>query len=467
MKEIEKRFFDEFAEHVFESLYYFIAIDNRANIVYLNEAYARLIGGSVSDFVGKPVVQVIPNTGLPQLLESGRDELGSYISVANLKTGETTRAICNRIVIRRDGKPDGEILGAIAESVIRDFQDTDQVYAELKKLKAQNQLYESYLSEVFQASSSIDNILGNSPAITRMKKVLEKVAHSQISVCICGETGTGKELVANAIHKSSGRADGPFIKVNCAAIPKELLEAELFGYEAGAFTGASRKGKIGKFELANHGTLLLDEIGEMPLVLQAKLLRVLQEKEIERIGGTHTIPLDVRVICSTNRDLPRMVREGAFRSDLYYRINTMELSVPPLRERLEDLPILCPHFVTSSNERNGLSIQGIAEDVYDLFRSYSWPGNIRELEHTIERASVMQGSGILTASNFVFLRQRMGEGGGVRETAGPSIRLQKEELERQAIVKTLQLFQGNKAAAARYLHMDRSTLYQKLKRYGL
>lgn len=459
--------FSELAGHIFESLYYFIVMDTEERIAYINRAYAEFLGSNPEDLVGQPITKVIPNTRLPLVLHSEKNELGSYISIENQETGESIQSICNRILIRRNGTTDGEILGVMAEGVIRDFQDIDSIRMEAEQLRTQNRLYKTYLSEVFQAPYSIDSILGHSQAILELKKIISRVARSQISVCITGETGTGKELVANAIHQYSGRTDGPFIKINCAAIPKELLEAELFGYEAGAFTGADRKGKIGKFELANHGTLLLDEIGEMPLTLQSKILRVLQEKEIERIGGARAIPLDVRVICSTNRDLPQMIREGKFRADLYYRINTMELTVPPLRDRLDDLDVLCPHFIRLANERNGVAIQGLSPEVYELFYSYTWPGNIRELEHTIERAGVMQGYGVLQEDQFQFLKNRISINSDSEISAPASMRTQKERLERHAIQDALRICQGNKAAAARYLQMDRSALYLKLKKYGL
>ena len=228
---------------------------------------------------------------------------------------------------------------------------------------------------------------------------------------------------------------------------------------------------MGRFELANHGTLLLDEIGEMPITLQAKLLRVIQEKEVERVGGVRPIPLDVRLICSTNRDLFQMVRNNQFRADLYYRLNTMEIFTPPLRERLEDLPELCELFLKRTNQRNGLAVTGIKPAVYELFRSYDWPGNVRELEHTLERAAVLLGHGELDVSNFDFLLERIHlqqrNHLGEKEKRDVSLQAKKEAVEKEEILRALEACHGNKSAAAKLLGLNRTVLYSKIKKYGL
>jgi transcriptional regulator with PAS, ATPase and Fis domain len=298
----------------------------------------------------------------------------------------------------------------------------------------------------------------------QLKSVIRQVADTAVSVCVYGETGTGKELVANAIHKLSKRRNEPFIKINCAAIPKDLLESELFGYEAGAFSGALRQGKVGMFELADGGTLLLDEIGDLPLTLQAKLLRVLQDGELRRVGGVKSIPVNVRLICSTNRNLKSMVDAGEFRADLYFRINTIELLVPPLRDRTEDIPILIDHFIQAANERNGSAVSGIRHETYPTLLAYHWPGNVRELEHTVERACVLCGSGVLGPEHFSL---SAAPGKDLASSAPPSLKTKTNSLEYRAILDALETCQGNKRAAADMLKITRVTLYSKLRKYNI
>jgi len=270
----------------------------------------------------------------------------------------------------------------------------------IKSLSAEIRQYKSELNRIRGAKYSLDQIIGNSAKIKKMKEMIVKAAQTKSTVLIFGETGTGKELVAHAIHQQSRRNYQPFVRVNCAAIPGELLESELFGYEEGAFTGAKRGGKVGKFELANFGTLLLDEINQMPLYMQSKLLRVIQEKEIERLGGNRPIEIDVRRIFTTNQNLAELVQQNKFREDLYYRINVVSIDIPPLRERIEDIPMLVRFFIAKINKELGLSISGIDKKVLKLFMAYDWPGNIRELENAIERAANLALQGNLKLEHF-------------------------------------------------------------------
>lgn len=472
---MDEKSFSRMAKDILESLYFFIAVDCEGRITFIGKEYATYLGYTQDELIGRQVKEIIPNTRLPQVLKDGKEELGRFMSIPNKVSGQNVNdvaTICNRLLIYRHGdRESGEIVGAMAEGVIRDFQDTRRLHEETELLRRQNELYQSHLAQLYQVETGLNNIIGHSPAIQKLKDLIQRVANSTITICISGETGTGKELVANAIHKLSGRADKPFVKINCAAIPKELLESELFGYEAGAFTGADRRGKAGRFELANHGTLLLDEIGEMPITLQAKLLRVLQEREVERVGGVRPIPLDVRLVCSTNRDLYQMVRNGQFRADLYYRLNTMELFTPPLRERLEDIPELCELFRKRTNQRNGLAITGIHPDVFRLFETYNWPGNVRELEHSLERAAVLLGNGELNICHFDFLIERITKlqhaDCEVTKEKNANLKEQKDTLEREAIFYALQTCHGNKSAAAKQLGIDRSVLYAKMKKYDI
>lgn len=316
-------------KNAIESMLITVITDENANIIYLSRSYRDLLGISNDEALGKPILDIIPNSRIPFVLKSGMETIGDIFRMTNGTVG-----ICNRVFIRDDNN---KILGVLSTFIIG-IDQLAELNSRIKELEKENVKYKREVHNLRMYKYSIDSIISKSDAIQKLKTTITKIARSPISVLITGETGTGKELFANAVHMLSERADNKYVKINCAAIPKELLESELFGYEDGAFSGAHKGGKIGKFELANNGTILLDEIGEMPLSLQSKLLRVLQEQEIERIGSLKTIKLNVRVICSTNQNIEEQVKNGSFREDLYYRINVMELKIPPLRERYEDIP---------------------------------------------------------------------------------------------------------------------------------
>ena len=304
--------------------------------------------------------------------------------------------------------------------------------------------------------------LGESPAILEIKRLSERVAASKSTVLITGESGTGKEVVARYIHQLSPRGQKPFVAVNCAAIPDTLLESELFGYEKGAFTGAVAQ-KPGKFELAHKGTILLDEISEMSPVLQAKLLRVIQEEEVERIGGKGPVKLDVRIIATTNRDLDEMVEKGDFREDLYYRLNVIPMVLPPLRERVDDIDLLARFFLEKYSEENQRSFNGFTDGAMEMLKSYHWPGNVRELENVVERAVVIAGDKTLLDTQDIFLKGRKGRekkaGSGI--TAGMTVK----DMEKALILKTLEEVKGNRTRAAELLGITTRTLRNKLSEY--
>ncbi|HEA4826415.1 TPA: sigma 54-interacting transcriptional regulator [Escherichia coli] len=313
------------------------------------------------------------------------------------------------------------------------------------------------------------HILTNSPAMMDICKDTAKIALSQASVLISGESGTGKELIARAIHYNSRRAKGPFIKVNCAALPESLLESELFGHEKGAFTGAQTL-RQGLFERANEGTLLLDEIGEMPLVLQAKLLRILQEREFERIGGHQTIKVDIRVIAATNRDLQAMVKEGTFREDLFYRLNVIHLILPPLRDRREDISLLANHFLQKFSSENQRDIIDIDPMAMSLLTAWSWPGNIRELSNVIERAVVMNSGPIIFSEDLPPQIRQPVCNAGEAKTAPVGERNLKEEIkrvEKRIIMEVLEQQEGNRTRTALMLGISRRALMYKLQEYGI
>ncbi len=307
-------------------------------------------------------------------------------------------------------------------------------------------------------------IIGSSPPMQALWEMILQVAPTEATVLISGESGTGKELVASALHYRSLRKGGPFVKVNCAALAENLLESELFGHEKGAFTGADRR-REGCFVQAQHGTLFLDEIGETTPAMQAKLLRVLQEHEVQRVGGQEVISVDVRIVTATNRDLEAEVQAGRFREDLYYRLNVVTLDVPSLHERKGDIPLLTDFFIRRCAKRNKRQVRGLTPDCMDILSRYPWPGNVRELENAIERCVILTRSEYLDVDGLPLAVQRWADMNLRQETAEPQGTLKEAEL--QLIVKTLAATGGNKSEAARRLQITRKTLLNKLKKHGL
>ena len=305
-------------------------------------------------------------------------------------------------------------------------------------------------------------LVGQSEPMRRINEIIQTAAGSDATVLVQGESGTGKEIIANAIHAQSRRTRGPLVKMNCAAVPETLLESELFGHEKGAFTGADRR-RIGRFEQADGGTLFLDEVCEMHPRLQAKFLRALQEREVERLGSSATIPVDTRIIAATNRDLQKALEEGVLREDLYYRLNVILLRVPPLRERMDDVPIVAMHFLRKYAAREHSSMSSIAEEALNVLLSYSWPGNVRELENAIERAAVLGKGDQLRAQD---LPPQVHRGGDDERPLIPA-HLTLEEIEKLAIAQALRLTGGNKSEAAERLGIHRTSIYDKMRRYGI
>ena len=329
-------------------------------------------------------------------------------------------------------------------------------------LREENRL----LRETLGAHFDTQNIIGTSPAMMRLMETVAQVAPSEATVLITGESGTGKEMIAGAIHFNSLRKDGPYVKINCAAITETLLESELFGHEKGAFTGAYRR-KEGRFRQAHGGTLFLDEVSEMSLAMQVKLLRVLQERDITRVGGEEVMKVDVRIIAAANKDLITEIRAGRFRDDLYYRLNVVAIAMPPLRERREDIPLLAQHFLEQFSERNRKQIKGFTPQAMDRLLRYEWPGNVRELMNAVERAVVLARAEYLDEDEFPLIQGEAGlKGEGPLEGAA-SIDLPLDEVERATILRAMELTKGNKSEAARRLGITRRTLHKKLKTYGV
>ncbi len=337
---------------------------------------------------------------------------------------------------------------------------------EFRDIKRENVALKNQLKKKYR----FDNFIGDSPEMHKVFKIIEKVADTDSTVLILGESGTGKELVAKAIHYNSMRRDKPLIPVNCGAIPEDLLESELFGHEKGAFTNAIRT-RIGRFEMSNGGTIFLDEIGEMSPHLQVKLLRILQEQEFERLGGTKTIKCDIRVIAATNKDLDKLVLENQFREDLYYRLRVIPIEIPPLRDRRSDIPLLVKHFVDIMVKTRGKEIKGVSKDVMKAFMNYDWPGNVRELENIIERMVILTDADELTINDLpdkLLQKQKTEEvGPSMIPDDGFSLNNAINDYEKLLIIRALEKADWVKNRAAKLLNMNRTTLVEKIKKQGI
>ena len=327
-----------------------------------------------------------------------------------------------------------------------------------RKLQAETRLLRERLDEKYR----FENIIGRSPEMVEVFRMVEQVAPTQASVLITGESGTGKELIAQAIHQRSPRRDAPFVKVSCAALPETLLESELFGHERGAFTGALAR-RAGRFEIAAGGTVFLDEVGDIPLGMQVKLLRFLQEHQFERVGGNQTLTVDVRIITATHRDLQALIKEGKFREDLYYRLNVIEIPLPPLRARTQDIPLLVDFFVKKYSGANGKEDRTVTDETLGALLSYTWPGNVRELEHAIERAVILSRRNEMDLTLFPSLPHVDQPSRPARKV--PAIAASMEEIEREAILRTLESVGGSTSRAAAVLKISPRTIQYKLKQY--
>ena len=442
----------EIMKHVFAHMAGMVVVDHQSRIVFVEETYAKSRGIDPRHVIGRYVKDVIPTSKLPTVVETGKPILGDVFYY------EGKTVICNRFPLIKDGS----IIGAMSYQV---FEAVDELFQSIQELRSQLDYYKEKMKKYTGVRYSLGDIIGSSPAAVGIRSAILKTACTNATVLIQGETGTGKELVAHALHQESRRAHYPFVKLNCAAIPQELIESELFGYDEGAFTGARRAGKKGKFELADKGTLFLDEISQLSMAAQAKLLRVLQEKEIERVGGAEQIPVNVRIVAATNDSLENMVKQGTFRADLYYRLNVIPIKVPPLRERRSDIPLLVKKFADKYGDQAGLGAVIVDPEAMKLIMEYQWPGNIRELEHAIERAINLCNSSILEICHFEWLLPKIQNTG--RMAAGRTIQDARAATEKEIIMNALQATRGNKKKAAELLDIARPLLYQKMRRLGI
>ena len=432
-----------------------IFCDSDSRILFMNQVYADLLGTDRAKAVGRHITDFFPSSRLPAVLQKGRAELGERCS---LKT--EAPLLVNRIPIKKNGVTKGVIL----QTIFKDFAAFKDLVAKFNLLKQEADYYKTSLSSVLSAKFTFDSIIGQTEAIRKAKAMALKYARTDAPVLILGPTGSGKELFAQAIHQASARKDGAFVCLNCGAIPRELIESELFGYESGAFTGASKQGKPGKIELAHGGTLYLDEIGDLPQDAQAALLRVLETKVVDKVGGIKTITVDFRLVAATNRDLNDMIRRGEFREDLFYRLNTMTLTVPSLAERPGDLPLLIDHFLKAM----GRATVTVSDRAMAMLQRYPWPGNIRELKNVIERAvSLSEGQVIDVDLLPPDISECRGRGAPSAQSGQGSLKEQMERCEKEIIRCAALKNRENMRQTAKDLGISRSTLYDKARKHKL
>ena len=437
-----------------------IFCDRDNKIRFINRTYAEYLGVNQDEVIGKHIKHYIPATRISHVLKTGESELGFKCSVGEGK--EKKILIVNRIPVSGQNK---DIIGVISQSLFGDIGELKDLSERLTLLEKKVSTYREKFRSALSVKFSLSDIKGESRAILRAKKLVKKYAESNSSVLIDGPTGVGKELFAHALHSESRLCEGPFVSINCAAIPHDLLESELFGYVPGAFTGALKTGKLGKVELADKGTLFFDEIGDMSLQAQVKLLRVLEEKLVYRLGANHPNKVSFRLIVATNRNLKKMIREGKFREDLFYRLNAMIIHLPPLTERQDDIPILVEHFL-GNLDRTDVSF---APEAMERLMRYQWPGNVRELKNAVECSLSLMGPD--TSSIQVHdLPATIGTAYSPSHHTDIPCSPQAVTLsdnERIVIKNTLENNKWNMAKTAKLLGISRASLYEKTQKYNL
>lgn len=466
--ELKERFLNHFMEITEDG---FLLVDKDGKIVAISDAYYKSMRisnfKSQDELIGMDVDAVFYNSRLPALLKETKPvqyNTEAFPTGKDLPLNAENYSFCIRTCANILDETTGEVLGAFAHVRFthQPFLFSEMISTMEKEVYFYKQQLQKYTDTIF----SPNEILGCSPAIVRAKNSVAKAAATDFNVMIVGETGTGKELFASALHNCSQRRNQPFVKLNCSAIPSELFESELFGYEDGAFTGAKKGGKQGKFELANGGTIFLDEIADMPLNMQAKLLRVLQEQEIDRVGSTKTIKVDVRVVAATNKDLTQAIRDQTFRADLYYRLNVINIRIPPLRERKEDIPDIADHFLQQLNTRYGTS-KYFSPETMAALKQKDWPGNVRELRNEVERLFAF-------SENRIQIECLEKELCNQQESSPTPLKLgtltladHLREVERTIILETLIRNQFNIRKTAQELGVSRGTLYNKIISLGI
>ncbi|KIZ40222.1 Fis family transcriptional regulator [Rhodopseudomonas palustris] len=444
-----------------------LLIDEDARIVWLNEKHVwfspkqmtvlGLGADTCAKAIGKPVESLIPHSRMREVVETGRS-----IPLDIIKYGEHTLLV-SRLPLRNES---GAIIGAISFSLKNSITLLRPITDRFNKLNSRLANMEKKLAAARTSKYTVESLVGFSPVMLQLKQLIRKGGRINSSALLLGETGTGKELAAHAIHAASDRANGPFVGLNVAAIPENLLEAECFGVAPGAYTGASQHPRPGKFQLANGGTLFLDEIGDMPVSLQVKLLRVLQEREVEPLGSNQVVKVDVRIIAATSRALPEMIKEGKFRSDLFYRLNVLPIHLPPLRHRKEDLEILASLFSERTSATFDQPMRTIAPSALEVLHAYNWPGNVRELANVIEQVYARTDGEQITAEDFAEILPQTALHVALPSQKRPLAEAV-DEYERSLILAALTEAKGNKLEAARKLGLARTNLYAKMSRHNI
>ncbi|MBM7654359.1 sigma-54 interaction domain-containing protein [Neobacillus cucumis] len=448
-----------------------VVTDRKGTILYINEAYCEFLGTTVEEATNRPVQEVIENTRMHIVANTGKKELAALHPING------SEMIANRYPLTVDG----ELVGALGTVMFRSPEEWRMYKSKIQHLVEELKYYQTKVENELKSKYSFQDLIGSSQSFLAAKKLAERISDSNSSVLLIGESGTGKELFAHSIHNQSLRSSLSFVAINCASIPEHLLESELFGYDDGAFTGAKKGGKKGQFELAHNGTLFLDEIGDMPLSMQSKLLRVLQEKEVQRVGGQKSLPVDVRIIAATHRDLEKMVEEGKFRRDLYYRLNVIKIEIPPLNKRIEDIKLISMSLLKKLERKFFRTGIAISEEVEKRLMEHSWPGNIRELENVLERAiNVLDGQTIKLIHLPLYLREMRSQcpnnGKRTMVEIKPAQKMPlsviplKETLarvEKEAIQSALAVTNGNKQEAAKLLEIGKTRFYEKCKFYDI
>lgn len=432
-----------------------LAIDIRGKVFFCNEFFLNILGVKERDIIGREIKNIIPNCRLQDTVVGGNYSWGEILKINNKEI----------VVSRYPIKHNDSTVGAVLKTIFPDMNIAREVSTKLST----PHLNIGYCSNLH----SCMDLIGDSQPMLLVKKLACIASRSMSNLLVTGESGTGKNILVQAIHNRSMRREAPFIKVNCAAIPENLLESELFGYEEGAFTGASKRGKEGKFELANGGTLFLDEIGDMPLYMQAKVLQAIQDKRIERVGGNTPIDLDVRIIAATNRNLEKLIIENKFREDLYYRLKVLEIKMPSLREIPKDIPTYVNGLMKKINNKLGSHVEGFTDDSMEIIKSYHWPGNVRELENFLEQAVNYSDDSIIDINNLIvkpweshdeFKLSNINSGNNHHDSNFNSMM---DNTEKDIIIEAIKKCNGNKSKAAQLLNMHRSVLYKKIKRLNI
>ncbi|MGH4139292.1 sigma-54 interaction domain-containing protein [Clostridium sp.] len=450
---IETKEFLEFCHSAFDNIPIAVDfLDKDGRMIYINKIFSEFLQISIENMVGRIVTDINPTSKFLISLQNRKADIAIRHKFPNGR-----EAICHRIPIIDNS---GNLQGGFGMLLFEEVQQMKTILDKCKLLDKELKLYKNEIARVNRAKYQLNDIIGESSAIKKCKKDVKKAARVNLNVIITGESGVGKELFAHAVHNESERSNAPFVCINCSSIPENLFEAELFGYEEGAFTGAKKSGSVGKFEIANGGTIFLDEIGDMPYHMQAKILRALQEEEIVRVGGKQVIPLDVRVISATHKDLMNMIKENKFREDLYYRINILNIEVPPLRDRKEDIPILIDEFLAKFYKESGI-YRKIPGNIMKILMNCFWHGNVRELKNVVEKTCVNAENVNVNIDDIpkYLLNDSINEISNENETGLNSV---VNSVEKELIETALKQSNYNKSQASKILKISRVTLYRKM-----